>query len=87
MMSGDGELQIEELTLAELLTAAELTHRRLMDHLAYDLEPKGRALAELRETDGVSFFNDGASTEKFMMQWCACCQAMLQRVDDILEAR
>lgn len=87
MMSGDGELQIEGLTLAELLTVAEQTHRRLIDHLAYDLEPKGRALAELRETDGEAISASGEFTEKFMTQWCACCQAMLQRVDDILEGR
>lgn len=82
----DSDMPIyQDLTLLELLTAAEHSRRRIIEHLQFDLSEKSRTVSEGQETQATSLIQSGEYAVRLIDSWDACCAEILHRLDSILD--
>lgn len=83
-MLDDSEIDVELLTLPELIMAAEHVRRRIIEHLQYDMLHKSRQLAE-QPDDASLLFESHDYSSQLLKRWASCCAEIRERIDRILE--
>jgi hypothetical protein len=81
----ESELDVDSLTLPELVAAAEQVRRRVIEHLQYDMLTKVRSLAEQRQDDTSPLFESHDYSCQLLSRWNLCCTEIQDRIDRILK--
>ena len=79
----DPQAAVQNLTLPELLSAAESARRRVIEQLQYDVLPRARKLATGEDPDPVPLLQSHDFTVRLMLEWDVCWSAIQQRFEDI----
>lgn len=83
-MTSEISVEVEGLTLPELLTAAELSQRRLKEHLKYDLVVKVRELEASPSSAPEPLLQSRDVLQRLFTQWKTYNDAVENRIQRIL---